>query len=310
MSEITNETAGGASENQPGTAPVAVTGSTGAVGGRVARMLSDAGIPLRLVVRDATRAPELGDAQDGSTPTVEIAVAEYSAEEAARHALEGVELLFMVSAAENEDRVAEHRSFIAAAAAAGVRHVVYTSFLAAAPDSVFTLGRDHFATEQAIRDSGMGFTFLRDNLYTDFLPMLADEDGVIRGPAGDGRLASVTRADVARSASAVLQDTLRDPAAHRAATYDLTGPEALSLLEVAGVLSADGSRGQIEFVDETLDEAYASRAHYGAPAWQVEAWVSTYTAIASGELAWVSDDVERLTGRGAESLKEFLAAGE
>src|SRR5699024_2460352 len=116
--------------------------------------------------------------------------------------------------------------------------------------------------------------------------------------------------DVARSASAVLQDTLRDPAAHRAATYDLTGPEALSLLEVAGVLSADGTRGQIESVDETLDEAYASRAHFGAPAWQVEAWVSTYTAIASGDLAWVSDDVERLTGRRAESLKEFLAAGE
>ena len=63
------------------------------------------------------------------------------------------------------------------------------------------------------------------------------------------------------------------------------------------------------FHDETLEEAYESRAIYGAAAWQVEAWVSTYTSIASGELAAVSDDVARLTGHGPMSLRELLAAG-
>ena len=63
---------------------------------------------------------------------------------------------------------------------------------------------------------------------------------------------------------------------------------------------------QVTYVDETLEEAYASRAVYGAPDWQVDAWVSTYTAIAADELATVSGDVERLTGRPATSLAELL----
>ncbi|MCS5735921.1 SDR family oxidoreductase [Herbiconiux daphne] len=278
------------------TVPIAVTGATGGVGGRVARLLQDAGLPQRLIVRDASRAPQI----DGA----ELAVATYSDAAAARAALEGIDLLFMVSAAENADRLAEHRAFIEAARASGVGHVVYTSFFGASPESTFTLGRDHAATERMLRDTGMSFTFLRDNLYTDFLPMLAGEDGVIRGPAGDGRLSSVLRDDVAECAAAVL----RDPGAHAGATYDLTGPTALGLTEVAAALTADGSRGPIEYVDETLDEAYASRAVYGAPRWQVDAWVSTYTAIASGELAGISPDVERLTGHPARSLDDFLAA--
>ena len=92
----------------------------------------------------------------------------------------------MVSAAESADRLDQHRTFIDAAAEAGVRHIVYTSFLGAAPDATFTLARDHWVTEEHIRASGLAFTFLRDSFYLDFLPALAGEDGVIRGPAGDG----------------------------------------------------------------------------------------------------------------------------
>ena len=83
------------------------------------------------------------------------------------------------------------------AVAAGVAHLVYTSFYGAAPDATFTLARDHWATEEHIRASGLAFTFLRDNLYADFLPLMADEHGVIRGPAGDGRVAAVAIDDVA-----------------------------------------------------------------------------------------------------------------
>jgi NAD(P)H dehydrogenase (quinone) len=60
------------------------------------------------------------------------------------------------------------------------------------------------------------------------------------------------------------------------------------------------------FQDETLEEAYASRASYGAADWQVDAWVSTYTAIASGELAGVTGDVALLTGRPPRSLADLL----
>lgn len=279
----------------PAQTVIAVTGSTGAVGGRVARDLSARGIPQRLLVRDASRAPQL--------PGAEVRVAGYSDADAAFTALTGVDTLLMVSASETADRVDHHRTFIDAAARAGVRSIVYTSFFAAAPDAVFTLGRDHAATEELIRESGMSWTFLRDNFYMDMMELFAGDDGVIRGPAGAGRCSLVSRADVAATAVAVL----RDPAAHADAAYDLTGPEALTLDEVAQKISA--VRGHpVRFVDETVDEAYASRAVYGAPRWQVDAWVSTYTAIASGDLARVSGDVEAVTGRPAQSFDEFLGA--
>lgn len=272
---------------------LAVTGSTGAVGGMVARALAEAGVAQRLIVRDPSRAPEL--------PGAAVVTATYDDRIATEHALAGVRTLLMVSAAENADRVGQHRSFVEAAAAAGVRHLVYTSFVGAAPDAVFTLGRDHWATELMITDAGLDHTFLRDNLYLDFAELLAGEDRVIRGPAGDGRAAMVARADVARVAVAVLQD----PIAHAGRRYDLTGPEALTLTEVAARLSA--ARGtEFTFHDESLAQAYASREVFGAPDWQVEAWVSTYTSIAAGELERVSGDVEAVTGRRPVGLAELL----
>ncbi|AOT02760.1 SDR family oxidoreductase [Arthrobacter sp. U41] len=273
---------------------LAVTGSTGHLGGMVARLLANAGTPQRLLVRDPSRAPALDDALP--------AVITYADPVLAKAALEGVTTLFMVSAAEAQDRLQQHYTFVDAAAAAGVLHIVYTSFFGAAADSIFTLGRDHFATEEHIKASGMDFTFLRDNFYLDFLPLLAGEDGVVRGPAGDGVMAAVARADIARSAVTVL----RDPALHIGRSYDLTGPEDISLTRAAELLTA-GTGRTITFHNETLEEAYASRVPYGAPPWQVDAWVSTYTAIAAGELAGPTSAVHELTGREPLGLAQFLA---
>jgi uncharacterized protein YbjT (DUF2867 family) len=274
---------------------IAITGATGNIGGAVSAALAADAVPFRMLVRDASRAPEL--------PGTEVAVATFADVDASRAALEGVEVLLMVSAAEAQDRLDQHRAFVAAAADAGVRHVVYTSFLGAAPDATFTLGRDHWATEQAIRDSGMAFTFLRDSFYLDFVEDLVGEDDVIRGPAGDGAMAAVARADVARVATAVLHD----PDAHRDQTYELTGPEAITLAQAAAIVSEVRGRA-VSYHPETVDEAYASRARWNPEPWQADAWVSTYTAIAEGALAHVSGDVERITGRAPMSLREVLAA--
>lgn len=272
---------------------IVVAGATGRLGGKVARLLAAAGVPQRLLARDPARAPELPGAR---------AVRCAYGDPAARDALAGAGPLLMVSASETPDRVALHTSFVDAAVAAGVSHLVYTSFAGAAPDSVFTLARDHAATEAYIRSSGLPFTFLRDNLYADFAAHLVGEDGVIRGPAGDGRVALVAQDDIADAAAVVL----RDPGAHEGRTYDLTGPEALTMTEVAATITAVTGR-PVRFHDETLPEAYASRASYGAPDWQVEAWVSTYTSIASGELSAVSTAVADLTGHPPISLAELLA---
>ena len=275
--------------------PLAITGSTGQLGGRVARRLADAGVPQRLLVRDPARAPQL--------PGATAVRASYGDADAVRAALEGTSTVLMVSASETADRVDQHRTFVDAAVAAGVEHLVYVSFYGAAPDATFTLARDHWATEEHVRARGLPATFLRDGLYADFATALVGEDGVIRGPAGDGRVAMVAQDDIADVAVAVL----RDPAAHAGATYDLTGPEELTLTEVAAVLTAVTGRA-VSYVPETLEEAFASRASYGAPDWQVEAWVSTYTAIAAGELAGVSPAVPDLTGHPARTLEQVLRA--
>jgi NAD(P)H dehydrogenase (quinone) len=271
---------------------IAVTGSTGHVGRRVADQLGPA--VSRLILRDPARAPKLAAAP-------ELATAEYGDHDAAVAALTGIDLLFMVSASESPTRRQEHRTFIRAAADAGVGHIVYTSFDGAAADAVFTLGRDHWDAEQAIRQTGMRFTLLRDNFYSDFIPMFAGDDGVILGPAGDGRVAAVARADVADVATVVL----RSPDAHVDATYRLTGPEAFSLGEAAARMTTTLGRA-FSFVDQTIEEAYESRRVWTDEQWQLDAWVSTYTAIRDGTVEAVSGDVEAVTGHPARTLEQAL----
>ncbi|GGM94367.1 SDR family oxidoreductase [Streptomyces fuscichromogenes] len=275
--------------------PIAVTGSTGRLGGRVARRLADQGIPQKLLVRSPERAPRLPD-----TAAVR---ADYADQDTVREALAGTRTVFMVSASESADRLARHQAFVDAAAEAGVRHLVYVSFYGAAPDATFTLARDHFHTEQHIRASGLAYTFLRDNFYAEFVPDLVGEDGVIRGPAGQGRAAFVGQDDIADAAAAVLSR----PDVHAGVAHDLTGPESLTLEEAAVILSEQLGR-TVAYRQETVEEAYASRTSSGAPPWQLDAWVSTYTAIASGELDGVSDAVPRLTGHPATPLADIVRA--
>jgi uncharacterized protein YbjT (DUF2867 family) len=278
-----------------GSPTLGITGVTGTIGAHVARLLSERGEPLVLLPRNPAKAPEL--------PRAVVRAADYGDRPLCERSLEGVETLFMVSGRESEARMDEHRSFIDAAAAAGVRHVVYTSFMGAAPDATFTLARDHFATEEYIKSAGLGHTFLRDCLYADFLEAMVGDDGVLRGPAGSGAAAVVAQADVARCAAAVMLD----PAAHAGVTYTLTGPEALTMGQIAHIISAVRGR-TVTFHDETVAEAYESRRKWPAPDWQYDAWVSTYTAIAAGEMEHVSDDVQTITGRRPMSFKEVLAA--
>jgi len=271
---------------------IALTGSTGELGGRVARRLADAGVRQRLVVRDPDRAPQLGGAEVALAPG-------YHDGEAMRRAFDGADTVFLVSGRESPNRIEEHFSAVDAAAAAGVRRVVYTSFLAAAPDATFTLGRHHWATEERIRERGLEFTFLRDSLYLDFLEFFAGEEGVIRGPAGQGRFAPVAREDIADVAAVVLTG-----AGHADQTYGLTGAESLSMAEWARRLGEVTGR-EVRYVEETVDEAFASRARFGAPDWEVEGWVSSYLAIGAGDLDVVTDCVERLTGHPPRTLADL-----
>ncbi|MBM7441272.1 NAD(P)H-binding protein [Streptomyces sp. HB132] len=274
---------------------VAVTGAGGAVGGRVAARLARTGVPVRLLGRNPSRLPELPGAVAGPP-------APYGDGEAMRRALDGAHTMFLVSAHESPDRVREHITAVDAAVAAGVERIVYVSFLGAAPDATFTFARDHWHTEAHLRMVGVRHTFLRDSWYLAGLPAMTGADGVLRGPGGDGRVSAVAHEDIADAASAVL---LEEGSGHDGMTYDLTGPEAFTLAEAAEELSLRAGR-TIRYVPETREQAYASRAHHGAPDWEVAGWVTSYEAIAAGELAVVSNAVPALTGHPAKSLAAYL----
>jgi NAD(P)H dehydrogenase (quinone) len=303
---------------------IAVTGAAGELGSRVAARLSRMGLNQRLIVRDPVRAPHL--------PGAEIAQASsYIDGSAMRCALTGIEKVLLVSArdrfgvahisAKNHvpspvyDRPQQHFAAVDAAADAGVKHIIYLSMINAAPDAVFILAHDHFDTEEHIKISGIPFTFLRVGLYADNVPQCVSADDVIRAPAGEGRAAWVTRDDIADVAVAVLAGTR-----HLGQTYNITGPEALSMAETADILSAAVKR-KIAYQPQTPQEARITRSTsrlekfeaerrfltgQGLDDYEVEVFVTHFLQIATGALAEVSNAVPDLTGHTAQSLEQYL----
>lgn len=302
----------------------AVTGATGEIGRRVAERLARRGLEQRLIVRSSGRAPRLPGASL-------FEVSSFSDARAMGRVLSGVETLFLVSARDimgiihdsveaglpvpPYDRLHEHIAAVAAAAAVGVARIVYLSFVSPAPDATFILARDHFHTEEYIRATGVAFTFLRQSLYMDKVPHHVSGSDVIRAPAGQGRVAWVSRDDVADSAVAALVGKRHDGQA-----YDITGPEALTMEETAERLTAALGR-PITYEAQTphevrinrntsrLEEMEASRrarTGRGLTDEEIEIWISHYLQIATGEASTKSDSVHTLCGRPAESLSDYL----
>jgi NAD(P)H dehydrogenase (quinone) len=274
---------------------VLVTGVSGAVGRRVAELLATEGQALRMMARDPARAPRL----DGA----ETVAGDYADPSSLVPVFAGVETAFIVSGyAPEGERARLHRNAIEAAAAAGVGRLVYLSFQGAAPTSKFSMARDHAMTEQYLQAAGVSYTALRDNLYLDILPHLFDGYGVARGPAGLGFAAYVSREDVARTAAACLTAAWSGER-----IFDVTGRESITLNEVAERLSVLTGR-KLRYVDETVEEGRRWRVASGAPDWEVETWMGSYLATAAGELAVVSDTVERFTGKTPATLEEYFGA--
>lgn len=280
---------------------LAITGSSGNIGGMVARHLSTRGLPLILPLRNSAKAPNLTNCEARRFA--------YGDLELAKQALNGVDVLFMVSASESPLREQEHLTLVQAASEAGVKHIVYLSFAQAALDSTFTLARTHAVTENAIRQTNMRYTFLRDNFYSEMMATIADADGIIAGPADEGRVVCVLQRDVAQAAANIIADIACYNHHHDNQTYTLTSSQSLSFAEIAAVLTEITGKPHC-YHNETVEEAFASRkAEYSDTSdWQIEAWVSTYTAIAKGELATVSDDLPQLLGRAPLSFEDVVKA--
>ena len=302
-----------------------ITGATGKLGAKVALKLERLGVKQRLIVRDAGRSPRLKKAEIAQ-------ILSYGDKSSMKKALSGVKTLFLVSAQDRMgaaqqaarkglpappyDRLQEQMAAIDAAAAAGVNRIVYLSFLGAAEKAVFILSREHYETEQYIRNKGIAYTFLRPCLYMENVPQRVSGGGIIRAPAGTGRVAWVTRDDIADVAAAVLTAK-----GHEGRTYDVTGPESLTMAATAAKIAAAAGK-KVEYISQTPEEARtlhnASGMHefeaerraftgQGLDEYEVEIWVTHYLQIAAGALDAVSDTVPELTGHPAQSLAGYLS---
>ncbi|MEV4679285.1 SDR family oxidoreductase [Streptomyces kurssanovii] len=279
---------------------IVVTGATGALGRLVVEELL-ATVPadrVAAVVRDKEKAADLADRG------VELRIADYDEPATLEGAFRPGDRVLLVSGSEVGRRVPQHTAVIEAAKAAGVAQLAYTGVLGG-PEADFDLAAEHRTTEQLILDSGVPYTFLRNGWYTEnytaaLSPVL--EHGAVVGSAGDGRIASATRADYAAAAAAVLTGD-----GHLGRAYELSGDTAWSLAEYAAELSRQTGR-TITYNEVPAETHLSILTGAGVPEQFARILVDVDAAIARGRLARTTGDLARLAGRPTTPLAETISA--
>ena len=273
---------------------IVVTGASGRVGGQIAAELARRGVPFRAVTRTIGHAPDLGGA--------EIALAGYDQPDTLVDALAPGDRVFMVSMHEPpERRLPLHRAFLDVAIERGVARIVYLSFLGADPNAAFLHARSHGATEAMLAESGIPDTAVRNGMYADEIATWFDADGRITGPGGDGKVSLTLRAELAEA----IAELLVDPAHDARTVVTITGPEALTLAELAAAASeVTGDDYRYEPLDR--EEWLAYRRGLGRPAWSIEAGISYYDGVAAGEAGIVGDGYRELTGKEPLTIREIV----
>ncbi|SDK72314.1 NAD(P)H dehydrogenase (quinone) [Nocardioides sp. YR527] len=278
---------------------IAITGASGQLGRLVADQLLTTVDPAELVL--LTRDPaKLADyAERGA----DVRAADFGKPEELVDAFAGVERLLLISTDVVGARVEGHRAAIDAAVKAGVRHVAYTSVPEPTADNPADVVPDHAATEDALRESGLAWTMLRNNLYADMQVdsvAQAAATGQLVTNIGDGGAAYVTRADCAAVAAGVLTGE-----GHEGKAYDVTGPHAYTAADLAE-LATQKSAKPVEVV-RVDDEAYtAGLVSAGLPDFIAPLLTSFGTATRLGKLATVTDVVEQVGGRKPTPLSALV----
>lgn len=275
---------------------IAITGATGALGRLVLQQLA-ARRPNETVIALARSPEKLTQAG------VEARRFDYNDATTLAPALAGVTMLLLISSSEVGQREAQHRAVIAAAKAAGVGHIVYTSLLHA-DRSALSLAGEHLATEAALRDSGVPYTILRNGWYTENYmgsvpPALAH--GAFIGSAGEGRISSAARQDYAEAAAVVLTE-----GGHEGKVYELAGDEAYTLADLAAELSRQSGR-EIPYMNMPDADYAGALAGVGLPKPLAEAIASYDVKAAEGALFDDGHELSRLIGRPTTPLSASIA---
>ncbi|WP_298284219.1 SDR family oxidoreductase [Novosphingobium sp.] len=292
---------------------IVITGASGNYGRGVTDRLIAQGRAQDLIL--ITRKPEkLADrAAQGCT----VRYGDFDKPETLAAAVQSADKMLLISGTRVGARVVQHKAAIDAAAAAGVKHVIYTSFIGIDdPANPAEVRHDHIETEALIRASGCGWTMLRDAHYADAMVLMMGPNVIQTGKwfsnAGEGREAMVWRDDCIESAVAVLTGE-----GHESHIYNITGPQLQTFAEVAAIMAEVTGR-PVEHVSLDDEGQYAMFDAMGIPRrpvddsevagipWNSDDMVTFGQAIREGFLELCTDDVERLTGRKARSVRQMI----
>jgi NAD(P)H dehydrogenase (quinone) len=283
---------------------IVVTGAAGQLGRLTVEALLERGVPASWVAA-AVRSPE--KAADLARRGVRVREADYDRPGTLAAAFEDASRVLLVSGSEVGRRVPQHRAVIDAAGDAGAELLVYTSVLHADTSTV-PVAPEHRETEEYLRDSGPPHCLLRNGWYTENYEQAARqglETGMIAGAAGDGRIASASRADYAEAAAAVLDgDGTTD---HANAVYELSGDTAWTMADFAAVLT-DLTGTEVVYRDLSADGYVKALTGAGLPEGTARFLVETDAAIAAGDLGDTPGDLSRLIDRPTTPLRDTLAA--
>lgn len=278
---------------------IAITGATGQLGHYVIESLMKT-VPasqIVAIVRNPAKAQAL--AAQGIT----VRQADYGDEAALTSALQGVEKLLLISSSEVGQRAPQHRNVINAAKAAGVKFIAYTSLLHA-DKSPLGLADEHIETEKMLADSGIVYTLLRNGWYSENYLASAPaalKHGVFIGAAGDGKIASATRADYAAAAARVISE-----AGHEGKVYELAGDSAWTLTQLAAELTKQSGK-QVTYQNLSEADFAAALKSVGLPDGLADMLADSDVGASKGGLFDNSKTLSKLIGRPTTTLAESVS---
>lgn len=281
---------------------IAITGATGQLGQLVIEELLKT-VPasqIVAIVRNPAKAEAL------SNQGIVVRQGDYTDQAAFTTALNGVDKLLLISSSEVGQRAAQHQNVINAAKAAGVKFIAYTSLLHA-DKSPLGLHVEHVQTEKTLAESGMPYALLRNGWYTENYLASAPpalEHGVFIGAAGEGKIASATRADYAAAAAKVVSEE-----GHAGKVYELAGDSAWTLSELAAELSKQSGK-PVAYQNLSEADFAAALKGVGLPSGLADMLADSDTGASKGGLFDDSRTLSKLIGRPtttlAESVKSIL----
>lgn len=234
---------------------------------------------------------------------VELRIGDYNDYSAMQKAVDGIDVVLLISSSSMKGRAQQHNNVIRAAKEAGVGQIFYTSIVQA-DQKLSPLSLDHAETEKLIKNSGIPYSIFRHTFYTEFLPLFlgdALDTGQWHFPSNGEKINLAYRSEMAEA----LAKGLSDPQKHRNEIYEITSAEAYTLDELADMLS-EASGNEITYTDISVSDFEQTLEEIGLPEEQIAMSVMTATTFVNGGLNFTFDDMEELLGRKPTGVKTFI----